>query len=310
MLGYLIRRLAYSIFVLWGAVTIVFVVLRVVPGDPALVILGPDASPADVARLRHGMGLDQPLLVQYGHYLLDVARLHFGDSVRLGGDAMGQILLRLPATAELALAAVVFAVTVGIGLGVAAASRPNSFLDRVISVFTLVIQSTPTFWAGLVLLLIFARQLRVLPSEGAHSWQNVILPAITLGLGFLAMVTRLTRSGLLEVSHESYLNTVRAKGLSERVVVFPHAIRNALIPVVTVIGLYLGSVLGGTVVIETVFAWPGAGRLIADSIGYRDYNVVQAGVILIAAIFVVVNLLVDLLYGLIDPRVSVGRQER
>jgi ABC-type dipeptide/oligopeptide/nickel transport system permease component len=223
---------------------------------------------------------------------------------------MGQILLRLPATAELALAAVVFAVTVGIGLGVAAASRPNSFLDRVISVFTLVIQSTPTFWAGLVLLLIFARQLRVLPSEGAHSWQNVILPAITLGLGFLAMVTRLTRSGLLEVSHESYLNTVRAKGLSERVVVFPHAIRNALIPVVTVIGLYLGSVLGGTVVIETVFAWPGAGRLIADSIGYRDYNVVQAGVILIAAIFVVVNLLVDLLYGLIDPRVSVGRQER
>lgn len=306
MLAYLVRRLAYSVFVLWGAVTIVFVVLRVVPGDPALVILGPDADRAQVAQLRHTMGLDQSLPVQYGHYLLDVVQLHFGTSVRLGGDAMGQILLRLPATAELALAAVVFAVTVGIGLGVAAAARPNSWLDRLISVLTLVIQSTPTFWAGLVLLLVFARQLRVLPSEGAHGWQNVVLPAVTLGLGFLAMVTRLTRSGLLEISHEPYLSTVRAKGLSERVVIFPHAMRNALIPVVTVIGLYLGSVLGGTVVIETVFSWPGAGRLIADSISYRDYNVVQAGVILIAALFVVVNLVVDLLYGLIDPRVRLG----
>jgi peptide/nickel transport system permease protein len=306
MAAYIARRLFFSIFVLWGAVTIVFVVMRIVPGDPALVILGPDATAEAVEELRDELGLNRPLLVQYVSYLVDAAQLDFGTSLRLGGDAMGHVLDRMPMTIELAVGAVVFAVTTGIALGVVAALTANSAIDRIISVLTLVTQSAPAFWIGLVLLLVFARAWNLLPSAGAGGLEHLVLPSITLGLGFMAMVTRLTRSGLLEVINEGYVQTARAKGLSERIVIFPHAIRNALIPIVTVIGLYFGTVLGGTVVIETVFSWPGVGRLIADSIGFRDYGVVQAGIITIAAIFVFVNLVVDVLYAFLDPRVRLG----
>jgi len=307
MIAYIGRRLAFSVFVLWGAVTIVFAVLRIVPGNPALVILGPDANQAEIDALRESLGLNDPLIIQYFNYLWDVLHLDFGPSLRMGGDAMQHVVDRMPMTALLATVAVIVAVVVGVGLGILAALNANSFLDRTITVLSLAGQSIPNFWIGLVFILIFARALNWLPSAGAGSVSSVILPAVTLGLSFTALVTRLTRSGLLEVMNEGYIQTARAKGLKERLVVFPHAIRNALIPIVTVIGLYFGTILGGSVIVETVFAWPGVGRLIIDSIGFRDYGVVQAGILMIAGIYVFINLLVDVLYGYVDPRVRLAR---
>ncbi len=307
MLAYIARRLVFSVFVLWGAVTIVFAVLRVVPGDPALIILGPDAQQSEIDALRESLGLNDALVVQYVNYLWDVLHLDFGTSLRMGGDAMGHVVDRMPMTALLALVAVVIAVVVGLTLGIVAALNANSVVDRVVTVLSLAGQSAPNFWIGLVFILVFARQLKLFPSAGAETPAAVVLPAITLGLSFMALVTRLTRSGLLEVMNEGYIQTARAKGLRERLVVFPHAIRNALIPIVTVIGLYFGTILGGSVIVETVFAWPGVGRLIIDSIGFRDYGVVQAGILMIAAIYVFINLFVDILYGYVDPRVRLAR---
>ncbi|MEV4623310.1 nickel ABC transporter permease [Asanoa sp. NPDC049573] len=307
MTAYLIRRIVFALFVLWGAVTIVFLVLRLVPGDPAQLILGSDATAEEIAALRTQMGLDRSLPVQYGHYLSDVARFDFGDSYRYHRDAMGLVLDRLPATLQLAVTAMVIALVLGIGLGVLAALRVNRFTDRVVSVFALLSQSMPSFWIGIVFILVFARQLNWLASGGRGGLDRLILPGLTLALPVIAILIRLTRSGLLDVVHENYIQTARAKGLGERVVIFPHAIRNALIPIVTVAGIEFGKLLGTAVVVETVFSWPGSGRLLIDSISARDYNVVQAAILLIAAGFVVINLIVDVLYGYLDPRIRLGR---
>lgn len=306
MAAYLARRLVFSAFVLWGAVSIVFLVLRLVPGDPATLILGSDATQEEVAALREQMGLDEPLLAQYLLYLGDVARLDFGESYRFGTDSMALVLERLPATVELATVSLLLSLTIGMPLGILAALQANRFADRVVSVFSLLSQSMPSFWVGIVLILVFSRSLQVLPSGGTGSPAHMVLPAITLALPFLAILVRLTRSGLLEVIHEGYIQTARSRGFSERVVVFRHAIRNALIPIVTVVGLQLGVLVGGTVIVETVFAWPGVGRLLIDSISQRDYGVVQASILLIAASFVLINLLVDILYGFLDPRVRLA----
>lgn len=303
MAAYLARRLVFSVFILWGAVSIVFLVLRLVPADPALLILGSDATQAEIETLRASMGLDRSPIVQYGIFLGDVLRGDFGDSYRLQTDAMGLVLERLPATLELALTALVIAVAIGIPLGLLAALRVNRFTDRLVSMLSLLTQSLPGFWVGIVFILIFAGTLNWLPSGGTGTPAHIVLPAITLALPFIAILTRMTRSGLLEVINENYIQTARSKGLPERTVIFPHAIRNALIPIVTVVGLQFGQLLGGAVIIETVFAWPGIGRLLIDAIGQRDYNVVQAAVVLIAAGFVTINLVVDLLYGYLDPRV-------
>ncbi|MEV6965986.1 nickel ABC transporter permease [Hamadaea sp. NPDC051192] len=307
MTAYLVRRLLFAVFVLWGAVTVVFLVLRLVPGDPAQLILGSDATQDELAQLREQMGLDRPLVVQYGKYLADVATLDFGDSYRYHRDAMGLVVDRFPATLQLAAVAMVIGLVLGISLGVVAALRVNRFADRVVSVFALLSQSMPSFWIGIVFILVFARQLHWLASGGQGGLDRMILPGITLALPFVAILIRLTRSGLLDVVHENYIQTARAKGLSERVVIFPHAIRNALIPIVTVAGLEFGKLLGGAVIVETVFAWPGVGRLLIDSISARDYNVVQAAILLIAGGFVLINLIVDVLYGYLDPRIRLGR---
>lgn len=306
MAAYLARRLVFSVFVLWGAVSVVFLVLRLVPGDPASLILGSDPTQAEVEALRNQMGLNDPLILQYGRYLIDVARLDFGESYRLHADSMSLVLQRVPATFELASVALALSLVVGIPLGILAALRANRLTDRVIQVLSLLSQSMPSFWLGIVFILIFARNLQALPSGGTGTPAHMVLPAVTLALPFLAILVRLTRSGLLEVIGEDYLNTARSKGLRERVVIFPHAIRNALIPIVTVVGLQFGALLGGTVIIETVFAWPGVGRLLIDSISHRDYGVVQAAVLLIAGGFVFINLLVDILYGYLDPRVRLA----
>jgi peptide/nickel transport system permease protein len=306
VLGYTIRRLLLAVFVLWGVATTVFVIVRLVPADPAVLIAGDSATPEQIAQLRTQMGLDLPLIVQYGKYLGQVLTGDFGTSYRQNLPAMQLIGEVLPNTALLAFLAVLLALVVSLPLGLLAALRAGKFADRAVSVGSILVQALPGFWVGVVLILVFARLLQWLPSAGLNSPQALILPVVVLSLPFIAILTRLTRAGLLEVIGEGYINTARAKGLSERVVIFPHAIRNALIPIVTVIGLEFGTLLGGAVITETVFSFPGIGRLMVSSILARDYNVVQACVIIIAGGFVIINLIVDLVYAYLDPRVRLA----
>lgn len=306
MTAYILRRSFFALFVMFGAVTIIFVVMRLVPGDPVSVLLGPTATTEQIAAAQERLGLDLPLFQQYGIFLENVVRLDFGDSLRLGGSAMDIVAERLPATIRLAVAAMAVTLLLSFPLGVAAALRPRSLLDRIISTLSLAGQSIPNFWIGIMFILILSRTLQILPSGGDATWQHYLMPAVTLALPFLSVLVRLIRSGLLEVMHEGYIQTARAKGFVERVVVFRHGVRNMLIPVVTVAGLQFGALLGGTVIVETVFAWPGVGRLLVDSISNRDYAVVQATIFLISGAFVFLNLVVDVLYGYLDPRVRVG----
>lgn len=306
MLGYTLRRLLLAVFVLWGVATVVFVIVRLVPADPAVLIAGDSATAEQLAALRAQMGLDQPLGVQYGQFLLQAVTGEFGNSYRQGVPAMTLIGQVLPNTALLALLACLLAVVISLPLGLIAALRPGKLVDSLISVGSIVVQALPGFWVGVVLILVFSRTLQWLPSSGLNNAQSLILPTIVLALPFIAILTRLTRSGLLEVIGEGYVNTARAKGLRERTVIFPHAIRNALIPIVTVVGLEFGTLLGGAVITETVFAFPGIGRLLVSAIVARDYNVVQACVVVIAAAFVIINLIVDLLYAYLDPRVRLA----
>ena len=287
----------------------IFIAIRVVPGDPALAILGPDASPADLSALRARLGLDRPIVIQYLEYLGRTVRLDLGNSIRLEAPVLGVIMERFPLTALLAFTAIVLAVGLSFPLGILAALKRHSVIDSAVSAFSLVGQSVPSFWLGIVLILIFARQLRLLPSAGAESWKHLILPSLTLALIFTGVLTRLVRSGMLEVLAEDYVRTAHAKGLAPRLVVIRHALPNMLIPVVTVIGLQLGHLLGGAVIIETVFGWPGIGRLLVDAIFHRDYPLVQGAVFFITAGFIIINLMVDLSYGYLDPRVRLSRND-
>jgi peptide/nickel transport system permease protein len=304
--GYFKRRLLYSLFVIWGAVTVVFVVVRIVPGDPALLIAGPQASTGEVAAVRHRLGLDQSLSSQYLQFVGQAVRLDFGESLRFGGPSLDVVASRLPATGELAAVALLLALLVSFPLGVIAAVRYGTRIDSIASVLSLIGQSIPSFWLGIMLILVFAGELRVLPSGGAESWRHFLLPAFTLSLPFTGILTRLVRSGLLEVLGEDYVRTAKGKGLTATTVLTRHAIRNMLIPLVTVVGLQLGYLLGGTVVVEMVFAWPGVGRVLVDAISYRDYPVVQAAVLLGTTAFVGINFLIDLSYAYLDPRIRLS----
>jgi ABC-type dipeptide/oligopeptide/nickel transport system permease component len=306
VLGYIARRLLLAVFVLWGAITVVFIVVRLVPSDPAVLIAGETATAEQIAALRAQMGLDQPLVLQYLGYLGNAATGHFGNSYTQYVPVMKLIGQVLPNTVLLAVLACAFAVVVSFPLGLLAALRVNRFSDRAVTTLSLLTQSLPGFWVGVVLMLVFSRQLNWLPSAGLESPASLILPTITLALPFIAILIRMTRSGLLEVVGEGYIATARAKGLPERRVIFPHAIRNATIPIITIVGLEFGTLLGGAVITETVFSFPGIGRLLVTSIQVRDYAVVQACVVVIATAFVLVNLVVDLLYGYLDPRVRLS----
>ncbi len=307
MLGYTIRRVLLAVFVLWGVVTVVFIIVRLVPADPALLIAGMDATPEQLAELRKRMGLDQPLIVQYFAYLAGVVTGDFGNSYTQGVPVMTLVGQALPNTALLAVLACMLAVVVSFPLGLLAALRVNRPTDRIVTTASLLTQSLPGFWVGVVLMLVFSQVLKLLPSTGFSSPAALVLPVVTVALPFIAILTRMTRSGLLEVVGEGYITTARAKGLSERIVIFVHATRNALIPVITVVGLEFGTLLGGAVITETVFSFPGIGKLLVGSILTRDYALVQACVMLIAAAFVVVNLVVDLVYGYLDPRVRLAK---
>lgn len=306
MTPYLLRRLALSVFVLWGAVTIVFAAIRLAPGDPAQTMLGATASAEDVAALRARLGLDQPMPVQYGTYLLKATRFDLGDSLRLGQPVTAAIAERIPQTVRLTALAMAIAVLLSFPMGIAAAVGRGKPVDRAISLLSLLGQSVPNFWLGIMLILIFARQLRLLPSGGADTWQHLVLPATTLALPLVGILTRLIRSGLLDVLHEDYIRTAHAKGLRSRTVMTRHALVNMLIPVITVMGLQVGQLLGGAVIVESVFAWPGVGRLLIEAIGNRDYPLVQGAILFITSAFLLINVVVDLSYGYLDPRIRIA----
>ncbi|SDT47714.1 ABC transporter permease [Jiangella sp. DSM 45060] len=300
---FVIKRLAIGLLTIWGVVTAVFVVVRLAPGDQATVALGPDATAAEIEALRHSLGLDRPLLLQYFSYLGDVLRLDFGESYRFGRPAMDQVLERFPATIQLTLAATAVAIVLGLILGVVAGKKPGSALDRAVSTVTLGLQALPPFWVGIMFILIFALQLQVLPSAGGGSLANLVLPAVTLSIPFTALVARMTRSGVAETMSEAFVQTARSKGLTETQVLTGHVVKNSLIPVVTVVGLQVGTLLGGAVIIETVFAWPGLGSLLVGAVGNRDYAVVQAATVLIALCVIVLNLAADIVNAKLDPRI-------
>jgi peptide/nickel transport system permease protein len=302
MRTFLFRRLLQSLVVLFGVSFVVFGILHLT-GDPALVLLPPDASSEDVRRFREVMGFNDPFLVQYGRFLKGALQGDFGQSVRHGEPAFGLVVERMPATFELAGAALVLALCLAIPAGIVSAVRRNTALDYLATVVALFGQSLPTFWLGIMLILLFSVQFHLLPSSGRGTLEHLILPAVTLGLFTTARITRLTRSGMLEVLNQDYIRTARAKGVSDPPVVWKHALKNAAIPIVTIVGIELGTLLGGSVITETIFAWPGVGRLSVQAIANRDYPVVQAAVFLLASTFVLVNLMVDVLYTYLDPRI-------
>jgi len=299
---YLIRRLGRAIFALWGISTIVFVVLRL-SGDPAMLLLPQEASVEDVMRLRHDLGLDDPLLLQYLRFLGNSVVGNFGESLRHREPAMALVRSHLWATLELSFAAFCIAAVVAVPIGILAAAKPHSLQDHAVMTLTLIGQSAPTFWIGIMLILAFGLELRWFPIGGRGTFSHLVMPALTLGAFAMASIARLTRSAMLDVLRLDYINTARAKGLSNRRVIWKHALKNAAIPVVTIMGLQFGALLGGAVVTETVFSWPGIGRLAIQGIYNRDYPVVQASVFIAAAFFVLINFVVDLLYTILDPRI-------
>ena len=299
---YLLRRLAQSLLVLFGVSLVVFFILYLT-GDPALVLLPPEASAEDVRRFREAMGFNDPFVVQYGRFLAGAVRGDFGQSIRHGEPAFHLVVERMPATFELAGAGLLIALCLAIPAGIISAVRRNTAADYISTVIALLGQSMPTFWLGIMLILVFSVQFNLLPSSGRGGLAHLVLPAVTLGLFTTARITRLTRSGMLEVLGQDYIRTARAKGVGEPPVVLKHALRNASIPIVTIVGIELGTLLGGSVITETIFAWPGVGRLSVQAIFNRDYPVVQAAVFLLASTFVIVNFLVDVVYTYLDPRI-------
>lgn len=302
MRQFLLRRLIRAVVVLIGIATIVFVVMRL-SGDPVTLLLPPDATKVNYDRISHQLGLDQPLWIQYGIFMGNMLHLDFGNSIFMRQPAFQVALERLPATVELATASFVLAVVVAIPIGVLAAMKPYSFWDNIAMLFALIGQSAPTFFIGILLILTFSLRIGWFPTSGRGGLDHLVLPAITLGAYAMASIARLTRSSMLEVIRKDYIRTARAKGLAETIILFRHALKNAAIPVVTIMGIQLGSLLGGAVVTETVFSWPGIGRLAIQSIYNRDYAVVQATVFLTAFWFVVINFVVDMVYGFLDPRI-------
>jgi ABC-type dipeptide/oligopeptide/nickel transport system permease component len=307
MSAFVLRRLLHAIFVVWGVVTAVFFLVRLT-GDPTAFLVDQTATPAEIAHARHLLGLDRPLHVQYVDFLLAVPRGDFGMSMREKRPAMRMVLEYLwPATVELTLAAILLSTLPAIPLGVLSATHKDTAVDHLSRVSSLLLQSMPSFWLGMVLILICAVQFQgLLPSYGAGSLRHLILPSVTLAAAPLAQNVRLIRAGMLEVLSQDYVRTARAKGITERWVIYRHALRNAAIPVITVTGLSLGFMLSGAIVIETVFSWPGLGRLLVQAVPGRDFPVIQAGVFVLAVIFVAINLLVDMLYTVVDPRIRLS----
>jgi ABC-type dipeptide/oligopeptide/nickel transport system permease component len=300
---YIFRRLLHSALTLLGITLFTFVLLRLVPGDPARLILPENAPPAEVSHMRKLLGLDEPLYVQYYLYMRDLARADFGTSFQYSVPAIELVLERLPETIRLSLSAIALTVALAVPAGIVAAVRRQTLFDFGAMLAAIFGQSIPNFWLGLMLILLFSVNMHWLPVSGASTWLHYVLPTITLAAYLMALVARLTRSSMLEVLRQDYVRTARAKGLAQRVVLWRHALKNAAIPIVTVVGMQIGTLLGGAVVTETIFNWPGIGKLVIEAIWRRDYPIVQAVLLLSAFAFVAINLIVDLLYTYLDPRI-------
>jgi len=303
VLGYLMRRLALTLPVLLGVATLVFSLIHLVPGDPAASMLGDGASPQDVQALRAQLGLDRPLTTQYAAFLRGAVRGDLGVSFRTGQPVTAAIAVRLPATFELAVAAMSVALLIALPIGIGAAVWKGTLADQVTMTFALAGVSVPSFWLGPILAIVFAVELGWLPVSGRDGVASLVLPAVSLGLALAAILARLTRASVIGELSEIYVRAARARGASATRAVLGHAVRNSLLPVVTVLALQLGAVLTGAVVTETIFAWPGIGRLLIQSIGFRDYPMVQGCILFIAVTYVAVNLATDVLYGALDPRI-------
>lgn len=303
MYKFIIQRLILLIPVLLGVSFIVFSILNLTPGDPVQMRLGDNYSSESYEKMKHEMGLDQPYILRYLSYVWGAVRGDFGKSYTTSNQVGDEIMARLPNTLILSFFALLFAIIIGIPLGVISATRQYSFLDSASMVVALIGVSMPNFWLGLMLILIFAANLGWFPSAGFKSMKSLVLPALTLSVNSLAIITRMTRSSMLETIRMDYIRTARAKGLNENTVIIKHALRNALMPVVTTIGLQFGFSIGGSVLIETVFSWPGLGRLLVEAIKYKDTPIVTAIVLILATMFTVINLLVDVIYAFLDPRI-------
>jgi peptide/nickel transport system permease protein len=299
----MMKRLLGIVPVVFGVVLLTFLLVHAVPGDPVEVMMGESASSADRMQLRADLGLDQPIYMQFWVYLIKLAHGDLGVSIHSKKPIVDLLAERLPATAKLALLALSFAILIGLPLGIIAALKVNQWPDKLANLFSLSISAMPHFWMGPMFMMVFALWLGLLPVSGMESDAAIVLPALTLGFGLAAILTRMTRASMLEVLNEDFIRTARAKGLAERTVILRHALRAALLPIVTVLGLQLGSLLAGTVITETVFSWDGIGRLLVESIEKRDYPVTQACVLVVALLYVTVNLATDIIYTKIDPRV-------
>ena len=305
--AYIRRRLIQSVVVVWGVSVLVFFLLRLAPGDPVSLLLVESASPEQVAEAKAKWGLDQPIPVQYAVFLGRALRGDLGDSLFFQQPAIEVLMERMPATLQLSAAALLFSLSVAIPIGLLSALKRDSFWDYLGTGLAMLGQAIPPYWLGIMLILVFSVSLGWFPTSGRGTLSHLVLPAITLGSVLMALVTRLVRSGMLDVLGEDYVRTARAKGLRERSVIVRHALRNILIPLVTVIGLQLGALFGGAVITESIFAWPGVGRLALQSINARDYPMVQASVLVISVVYVFLNLAVDLLYVYLDPRIRYNR---
>lgn len=301
MIHFLLSRLLYALAVVFGVSVAVFFLIRI-GGDPSALFLPPEASLQEIEQFRHQMGFDRPLVVQYGEFIGRALRGDFGQSLRYEQPAMQLVLERVPATLQLSAAALLLSLCISLPLAILAAAYRGSIIDRTGLLISLIGQSFPTFWLAIMLILIFSEKMQLLPPSGRGGWQNLVMPAIALAAYSTAIITRLLRSSMIEVLQSDYIRTARGKGVSERGVILKHALRNAAIPTLTVIGLQVGALLGGAVITEEIFAYPGIGRLAIQAIANRDFTVVQAFVLFMAALIVGINLLVDLAYGLLDPR--------
>lgn len=299
----MIKRLLATVPVVFGVLLLTFLLIHLVPGDPVEVMLGESASIADRSALRKDLGLDQPLVTQFTQYLSKLAQGDFGQSIHTQASIADMLKTRYPATIQLALVALLIGIAIGVPLGIYAALHAGRWQDILVTIVSVRLSAMPVFWLGPMLMLIFAVWLGWLPVSGMRQPMSIVLPAITLGFGLSAILTRMTRTSLLEVLNDDFIRTARAKGLNEKTVIFKHALRAALLPIITIVGLQMGSLLAGTVITETIFSWDGIGRLLVESIEKRDYPVTQACVLVVALSYVFVNLLTDIAYRLVDPRV-------
>jgi len=303
---FILKRLAQIIPVTLGVTLVVFLIMQMIPGDPAIILAGEGASQETVAELRENLGLNKPLAVQYTDYIKNLLQGDMGNSLKNNQPVFEEITARLPITIELAFYSILITIVLGLFAGIISAIRPYSFMDVGLMVVALLGISLPSFWLGILLMYVFSVQLHWLPVAGWDSAKHIILPAVTLGAGGAAIVARMTRSSMLEVVNQDYIRTAKAKGLKGYIIILKHALRNALIPVITVVGLQFGSLLGGTVLVESVFAVNGLGRMIVDAIRTRDIPVVQGGVLVASLIFVFINLFVDILYRFFNKRMDLN----